>query len=57
MRFPMPNYPCDFEIPDDWLSDAGMGGFVPTANAYRSIASAVLVPLREIEPPYRMRAR
>jgi hypothetical protein len=53
MRYPMPNYPCEFEIPDAWLAEAGMDGFTRTAPAYRSTAAAVPVPLREIEPPYR----
>jgi hypothetical protein len=57
MRFPMPNYPCEFEIPDAWLSEAGMDGFTRTAAAYRSTAAAVHVPLREIEPPYRIPAK
>jgi hypothetical protein len=54
MRHPMPNYPCEFEIPDAWLAEAGMDGFTRSASAYRSTAVAVLVPLREIEPPYRV---
>jgi hypothetical protein len=53
MRFPMPNYPCEFEIPDAWLAEAGMEGFSRTGPAYRSTPEAALVPLREIEPPYR----
>lgn len=53
MRYLMPNYPCEFEIPDGWLADAGIDGFIPTASAYRSTAEATPVPLREIEPPYR----
>jgi hypothetical protein len=53
MRFPMPNFPCDFEIPDDWLAEAGMVGFTAAATAYRSAPAAVLVPLTMIEPPYR----
>ena len=53
MRYPMPNYPCEFEVPDAWLSEAGMAGFARAGAAYRSTPSAVLVPLREIEPPYR----
>jgi hypothetical protein len=53
MRYQMPNYPCEFEIPDAWVTEAGMDGFSPTAQAYRSTLNAVLVPLREIEPPYR----
>jgi hypothetical protein len=54
MRYPMPNYPCDFEIPDGWLREAGMDGFNRTASAYRSTTAAVPVELREIEPPYRV---
>ena len=53
MRYPMPNYPCEFEIPDAWLTEAGMDGFTRTAQSYRSTAAAVSVPLREVEPPYR----
>ena len=49
----MPNYPCGFEIPDAWLTAAGMHAFTKKAPAYRSTAEAVPVPLREIEPPYR----
>jgi len=51
MRYRMPNYPCEFEIPDSWLAEAGMDGFSPTALAYRSSADAVLVPLTKIVPP------
>jgi hypothetical protein len=54
MHYPMPNYPCDFELPDEWVIEAGMVGFIPTTAAYRSTADAVPVPLREIEPPYRV---
>ena len=53
MHYPMPNYPCEFEIPDAWLNEAGMDGFTRSAPAYRSTTAAVPVPLREIEPPYR----
>jgi hypothetical protein len=53
MRYPMPNYPCEFEIPDAWISEAGMEGFIRASPAYRSTPTAVAVPLREIEPPYR----
>ncbi len=53
MRFPMPNFPCEFETLDDWLAESGMDAFTPTATAYRSTADAVLVPILEIEPPYR----
>src|ERR1700722_11032112 len=53
MRYPMPNYPCEFEIQDAWLSEAGMDEHPRTGPAHRPVPSAVLVPLREIEPPYR----
>ena len=53
MRYPMPNYPCEFEIPDAWLKEAGIDGFIRTEPAYRSTTAAVAVALREIEPPYR----
>jgi hypothetical protein len=46
----MPHFPSEFEIPDDWLSQAGTVGFKPTARAYRSTAAATMVPLTEIEP-------
>jgi hypothetical protein len=50
----MPKHPCDFEIPDAWIAEAGMDRFTPTASAYRSNAEAVLVRLVEIEPPHRV---
>src|SRR5260370_35681455 len=51
MRFRMPNFPCDFEIPDDWLAEAGMDDrFTPTSTAYRSTPDAKLVALVAIEP-------
>ena len=53
MRFAMPNHPCDFEIPDDWVTEAGLVSFTPTARAYHSTVVAVLVPLVDIEPPFR----
>ncbi len=53
MRYPMPNFPCYFEIPDDWLAETGLVGFTPSSEAYRSTAGAMLIPLRHIEPPFR----
>jgi hypothetical protein len=50
MRFSMPHFPCEFEIPDDWLSEAGMIDFNPRATAYRLDAEAALIPLTAIEP-------
>ncbi len=49
----MPRHPCDFELPDTWLAEAGIDGFTAIAAAYRSTAGAVLVPLHDIEPPTR----
>jgi len=49
----MPNYPCEFELPDSWLAEAGMANFTSKAPAYRSTVDAVLVPLADVEPPYR----
>ena len=46
MHFPMPNYPCEVEIPDAWLADAGMGSFTPCTTGFRSTSSAALVPIR-----------
>ena len=54
MRFPMPNYPCDFELPDTWLTEAGLADFKPEGPAYKSMPGTLLVPLQEIEPPYRV---
>ena len=44
MRFLMPKFPCDFEIPDDWLSEAAALGFTPTASTYRSSPDGLIVP-------------
>ena len=54
MHYTMPSFPCEFEIPDDWLTKAGTAGFLPSARAYRSSSDAILVPLTDIEPPYRV---
>jgi hypothetical protein len=27
MRYPMPHFPCEFEIPDDWIAEAGAQAF------------------------------
>jgi hypothetical protein len=53
MRFRFPLLPAEFEIPDAWWSDAGMTAFRASEPSYRSSPEAVLVPLREIEPPFR----
>ena len=54
MRFPLPSFPSEFEIPDDWLAEAGVLRFTPTTQAYRSTGDATLVALSEIEPPPRL---
>jgi hypothetical protein len=61
MRYPMPNFPCEFEIPDDWLAEAGMREFKPYDSAYRWTACSLvpdvavqLIPLAEVEPPRRL---
>ncbi|HZK92404.1 MAG TPA: hypothetical protein VFC56_19870 [Stellaceae bacterium] len=48
----MPNFPCEFELPDEWWAEAGMAAFTPQGPAYLSAGGAQLVPLGEIEPPY-----
>jgi hypothetical protein len=48
----MPNFPCQFEIPDEWWIAAGMVNFTTSQPAYRSALGARLVPLRDIEPPH-----
>lgn len=50
MRFSMPHFPCEFEIPDAWLSEAGMISFKPMASSYLPDAEAALIPLTAIEP-------
>ena len=52
----MPTFPCEFELPDDWLVEAGFTGFVASTPAFRSRADAILVPIHEIEPPARARS-
>jgi hypothetical protein len=50
VRFSMPHHPCDFELPDDWWTEAGMPDFARKTDAYRSTAGALLVLLSDIEP-------
>ncbi len=54
MRFPMPHYPSEFEIPDDWLREAGVIGFTPLTTSYHSTAGTTLVPLTAIQPVPRL---
>jgi hypothetical protein len=54
MRFALPLLPAEFEIPDDWWTEAGMAGFKPTEQTYRSTDEATdAIALRDIEPPFR----
>jgi len=54
MRFPYPCYPAEFEIPDEWWTEAGMSGFRPDSASYLSSdAAAQIIQLRDIEPPFR----
>jgi hypothetical protein len=54
MHFRLPSFPCFFEIPDDWLDEAGMRGFSAVTSSYRS-TEAGLVSIEDIEPPRRLR--
>jgi hypothetical protein len=54
MRCAMPNFPFEFEIPDDWLTEADVVGFKPTTAACRSTSNAMSVPLVAVESPYRV---
>jgi hypothetical protein len=58
MRFPMPHFPIEFEIPDDWIEEAGMTGFRPSTSAYRPrpTKESFLIPLTQIEPVPRLRS-
>ena len=50
MRYLMLNFPCEFEIPDDWIAEAGIGNFGRRAAAYRSSDDARLIPLTQVAP-------
>ncbi len=55
MRFALPMFPVEFEIPDAWWTEAGMSGFTRSGPAYRSTADAThTIPLRDIEPPFQV---
>lgn len=53
MRFSFPLFPAEFEIPDEWWTEAGMAGFTATRSAYCSTVEARLILLRDIESPFR----
>jgi hypothetical protein len=56
MRFQMPLFPCEFELPDDWIAEAGwLDGvgrriFQPSGSAFHSTSDAVLADLALVEP-------
>jgi hypothetical protein len=54
MRYAMPHFPCEFEIPDDWIAEAGAQDFSPNTAAYGASAKACDTPLTEVEPPPRL---
>jgi hypothetical protein len=54
MRYPMPHFSCEFEIPDDWIAEAGAQAFSRGTAAYRTSAQACDTPLTEVEPPPRL---
>jgi hypothetical protein len=56
MHFQLPNFPCEFEIPDDWLVEAGLRNFTASTPSFCSTTDVTLVPIREIEPPLRLQA-
>ena len=53
MRFPLLFLPCEFEIPDQWWTEAGMETYSRSGPAYRPKGEAVLAPLRQVDPPVR----
>lgn len=55
MRFPMPYYPAEFEIPDEWLGDISFPVSLPASGSFRSFPTAKIILLAEIEPPLRYR--
>jgi len=42
MRFPMPNFRCEFEILDEWWIEAGMPSFTRHRPAYRSTTTNIV---------------
>ena len=49
----MPNFPCEFELPDEWWIEAGMHNFVRTTPCFTSKDAEASVLLTKIEPPFR----
>lgn len=55
MQFPFPHFPGEFEVPDEWWSEAGMYGYARRGSTYRSPVTAAIA-LGSIEPPFRTKA-
>ncbi len=56
MRFSTPGKkPVEFEIEDDWLSEAGVHNFKPSDKSYHASLKnlSAIVPLSQIKPPTR----
>jgi hypothetical protein len=58
MQFRLPNANVVFDIPEEWIREAGALGFRPTVQAYRGTPHdtykdfpLVVVPIHDIEPP------
>jgi hypothetical protein len=56
MRYLMPNFPCEFEIPDDRLAESGIGNFSPRTTAYRSSADVRPITLVKVAPLLRFKS-
>jgi hypothetical protein len=53
VRFPVPAYPSEFEIPDEWLAGLPLDRRPFPGTAYRATGRPVLVPLATVQPPRR----
>ena len=57
MQFRLAHQPIDFEIPDEWLTEANVLGFVPRTVAYASSSDpewpTTIVPLFQVAAPVR----
>jgi hypothetical protein len=47
MRYSAPNFPGEFEIPNDWLTGTGIDSFAPSAEAYGDGLMAIFMPCRQ----------
>jgi hypothetical protein len=55
VKFRVPINDVEFEIPDEWLKDAGLESFRPTSDHYvtNMLACTATVAIEEVEPPLR----